>query len=239
MKLTVTTVLTLAVLLVAGMAVAGPPLDGQYISTDLGGPVNTARYTESFPSANGSLEIGVTLNAESWDGAVLGSQWRYWCSTQLTTPVLWADNVVNGNGSITYMKTFTGGYIWLSGSGPWANGDVDYPGVIDTYQEIETIQYSNYERIHAVTNITATAHFDNYPSACLTFTVGNGVEIGSTDFGETKPADYPAFLTQGTCADTGIYGGWWDFITISLVISGCTVPAEETSWGAVKALYAE
>ena len=73
----------------------------------------------------------------------------------------------------------------------------------------------------------------------MTITIGNGVEIGSTDFGDTKPADYPAFLEEGTCADTGIYGGWWDFITMSLVISGCTVPAEETSWGSVKAIYAE
>lgn len=238
MKLTATTGLILAVLLAASMAVAGPPLDGTYDSTDLGGPVNTARYTEGFPIANGALEIGTTLNAESWDGAALGGQWRYWCSSLQTPPVLISNNVVNGNGFKTYLKVFVGGYLWLSGSGPWANGDADYPGVIDTYQEIETIQYSNYQRVHAVTNIGATGHFDNYPNECLTFTVGNGVEIGSTDFGQTKPATYPDFLAPN-CSATAIYGGWWDFITISLVISGCTVPAEETSWGAVKAMYAQ
>jgi hypothetical protein len=42
MKLTVT---TLFVLLVAIAAFAGPPLDGTYKSTDLGGPVDIGRYT--------------------------------------------------------------------------------------------------------------------------------------------------------------------------------------------------
>lgn len=239
MRLTVMTGLMLAVLLAAGMAIAGPPLVGVYDSTDIGGDVNTARYTECFPSANGALLIGTTLNAESWNGSTLGSQWRYSCATQTTPPVLISSTVVNGNGFKTYMKVFTGGTIWLSGSGPWANGDVDYPGVIDAYQEFETIQYSNYVRVHAVTNIAATAHFDNYPNDCLAFTVGNGVEIGSTDFGQVKPTTYPGFLVPSTCTDTGVYGGWWDFITISLVISGCTVPAEQTSWGAIKTMYAQ
>ena len=173
-------------------------------------------------------------------GANLGLQWHYWCSTQVTTPVLLVDNVdVNGNGNRTYMKTFVGGYIWLSGSGPWANGDPDYPGMITTYVEFETIQYVAWERVAVVTNIQASAKFDNYPAECLNFDVGNGSEVGSTDFGDMQPATYPELLQQTTCAPGMPYGSWWDLFTLTLTITGCTTPVEEATWGSIKAIYAE
>ncbi len=223
----------------ASAAMAGPPVDGVYDSTDLGGPTNLGRYTETWSVPGGNLMPGVVLNAESWDGMNLGTQWKYWCAQVVSPPVLLVDNVdANGNGNRTYMKTFVGGYIWLSGSGPWAGGDPDYPGVIDTYHEFETIQYANGQRVAAVTNIQATAHFDNYPASCLAFSVGNGSEVGSTDFGMTKPATYPAYLDPNTCqATSGPMGGWWDLFTLTLSIQGCTVPVEETTWGALKARY--
>ena len=237
------TVLTvvLAIVVMASVSVAGPPLNGDYDSDDIGGPINVGRYTESWSVPNGALLPGTTLNAESWDGANLGLQWRYYCSTQQAAPVLLVDNVdVNGNGNRTYMKTFEGGQIWLSGTGPWANGDPDYPGTIDTYYEFETIQYTEWVRTHAVTNIQATAHFDNYPNTCMAFSVGNGLEIGSTDFGDTKPADYPDLLEEATCAPVMTLGGWWDFFTLTLSITGCsTVATEESTWGAIKEIYSE
>ena len=147
------------ILLVAGSSVAGPPLDGSYQSTDLGGPVLLGRYTEAWDVGGGALEVGTTLHAESWDpgGPALGTQWRYWCSTELVPSVLLVDLVDgSGNGNRTYQKTFSGGYIWLSGTGPWANGDPDYPGVIDTYYEFETITYSNWVPIAAVTSSNDT-----------------------------------------------------------------------------------
>ncbi len=135
------------------------------------------------------------------------------------------------------MKTFVGGYVWLSGSGPWANGDPEYPGVIDNYVEFETIQYSNWQRVAAVTNVQATAHFDNYPNTCMVFSVANGSEVGSTDFGMTKPGDYPDLLQELTCSPTMTLGGWWNLMTMTLSISGCTVENENATWGEVKALY--
>ncbi len=226
--------------LVSGTSLAGPPLDGVYDSTDLGGPVELGRYSESYLAPNGSLDPGTTLNAQSFDGTNLGLQWHYWCSTQVTAPVLLVDNVnANGDGNRTYMKTFVGGYIWLNGTGPWANGDPDYPGIITTYTEFETIQYVNWVRVAAVTNIQASGKFDAYPAECLTFGVGNGSEVGSTDFGDMKPATYPELLQQSTCDPGMPYGGWWDFFTITLTITGCTTPVEEATWGSIKAIYAE
>ncbi len=233
-------VASLAVMLVAGASFADHPLNGVYKSTDLGGVVNVGRYTESWDAGGGALLPGTTLNAESWDGTALGTMWKYWCSTQITPPILLTNTVdVNGNGQKTYMKTFVGGYLWLSGTGPWANGDPDYPGVIDTYYEFETIQYQNWQVVAAVTNVQATAHFNNYPTTCMTFYVGNGSEVGSTDLGGVKPATYPGLLDAGTCLDTRTLGAWWDFFTLTLTISGCTTPTEDATWGSVKARYSE
>jgi hypothetical protein len=229
----------LCLLLLAGTSLAGPPLNGAYDSTDLGGVVYVGRYTEGWDSGGGAILDGTTLNAESWDGMTLGTQWRYWCSTELSDAQLLANTVnSSGNGNRTYMKTFVGGYIWLSGSGPWANGDPDYPGVIDSYTEFETITYSNWVPIAAVTNVQATAHFDNYPSQCMTFYIGNGTRVATTELEETIPANYPDLLDP-ECAATRTEGAAWDFTSITLSITSCEVGTEETSWGAIKSLYAE
>ncbi len=230
-----------ALLLVGLIAVpcfAAAPLSGVYKTTDLGGVVNTGRYTEGWQAGGGALMPGTTLNAGSWNGTLFGTEWRYWCATEQTAPILLIDTVdSNGNGNRTYQKTFVGGYIWLSGTGPWANGDVDYPGVIDTYVEFETVQYSNFTPVGAVTNVQAVAYFDNYPNTCMTFYVSNGVEIGSTDFGMTKPADYPDFLEAGTCNPTAPEGAWWNMLTMTLTVAGCETPVEATTWGAIKSRY--
>lgn len=230
----------LAVSLVAGTSVAGPPLDGVYQSTDLSGPVDLGRYSESFVAPDGALDVGTTMNAQSWDGFDLGLQWRYYCGTQVTAPVLLTDNVnAEGNGNRTYMKTFMGGYIWLSGAGPWANGDAEYTGPIISYVEFETITYDEWDRVAAITNVQATANFDGYPTLCMNFAIGNGSEVGSTDFGDTKPATYPDFLEEGTCDPVMVYGSWWDMFTLTLTITGCTTPTQDATWGDVKSRYSE
>jgi len=225
--------------LVPVLAIAGPPLDGIYKSVDVGGVISTGHYTEAWEAGGGALMPGTTLNAESWDGSNLGLEWKYWCATINIAPTLLIDSVnpVTGNGNRTYMKQFNGGYIWLSGTGPWANGDVDYPGTIDTYVEFETIQYANWVPVHAISNVQATAHFDNYPETCMNFAVANGVEVGSTDSGGMKPAEYPDFLQAMTCSPVLTLGAWWDMKDLSLAITGCSVPVEEMSWGAIKSHY--
>jgi hypothetical protein len=156
-------------------------------------------------------------------------------------PMLLIDSVnpSTGSGNRTYMKTYVGGYIWLTGTGPWANGDPDYPGIIDSYVVFETIQYVNWNRVASVSNVDATAHFDIYPTSCLSFAIANGSETFSTDWGDMQPADYPGLLDQATCDPTMTLGSWWDMYTNTLTITGCTVPVEEKTWGAVKSLYAD
>ena len=233
-------VLTVAVLAMAATSFAAPPLNGTYQSTDLGGTMQLGRYSEGFVAPEGGIVPGVTYNAQSWDGATLANQWWYYCGTMVSPPWLLTDTVDgNGNGNRTYMKTFVGGFIWLSGTGPWANGDPQYTGIVDSYTMFETITFDNWNRIAAVFNIDATGHFDNYAPSCMSFAIGNGSQAGSTDWGDTPPADYPPLLEQGTCDPVAPLGTWWDMHTLTMTIKGCTVPVEETTWGAFKSMYAE
>jgi hypothetical protein len=226
-------------LLLTGSSYAAAPLNGDYQSTDLGGPLLLGRYTEGWDGggSGGALLSGTTLNAESWDGAELGTQWKYWCSTSETDAVLLTDNVnASGNGNRTYMKTFVGGYIWLSGSGPWANGDPDYPGYIDSYTEFETITYTNWVPVAAVTNVQAIAYFDNYPGSCMSFYIANGTLIADTDLGQAIPPDYPSLLDPA-CNASYATGAAWDFSSVTLSIVDCAVGTEESTWGKIKSLH--
>jgi hypothetical protein len=230
-------VASLAVLSCASAVFAGAPLPGNYQSTDLGGPIAVGRYTEGWASGGGAMLPGTTLNGQSWNGSALGTEWKYWCATEALPAVLQSDNTdANGNGSRTWKKTFTGGYLWLSGTGPWGNGDPDYPGLIDNYIEYETIQYMGNVAVAAVTNISATGHFVNYPLACLAFAIANGARIGGSP--AAKPAGYPDLLSAGSCAPDAPEGAWWNIGTLTLsVSSGCSTPSHASTWGALKAIY--
>jgi hypothetical protein len=227
----------LLIALLAGAAFAQAPVNGSYSSTDIGGLVYVGRYSEGWDSGGGAIFAGTTLNCQSWDGASLGTQWKYWCSTASSDAILMSDTVKgNGNGTRTYMKTFVGGYMWLDGAGPWGGGDVEYTGVIDTYIEYETITYEAFVPIAAVTNVEVTAHFDSYPQPCMTFYIGNGTRVATTEIGETIPADYPGLLDP-SCDATRTEGAVWDFYSITLTVSDCEIATKESSWGAIKSMY--
>jgi hypothetical protein len=224
--------------LAAATAFAGSPVPGNYQSTDLGGLIPVGRYTEGWDAGGGALSAQTTQNCGSWDGVTLGSVWRYTCGTQLANGVLIFDTVdANGNGNRTTACTYTGGIFWLSGTGPWANGDVDYPGTFDSYVEYETVQYSNWVPISAVTNVQAVAHFDNYPVVCMGFSIANGSRVGTTDLGGVMPPDYPAMLDP-SCSATRTEGAWWDMTSITITLTpDCATPVKASTWGELKAKY--
>jgi len=229
-----------ALALTVSASLAGPPLPGNYKSMDLvGGTIPVGRYTEGWDVGGGAPHgNNTTQNCGSWDGAALGTVWRYTCGT-VSGPAILLFSTVNaqGNGNRTYACPFTGGQLWLSGAGPWANGDPDYPGVFDSYVEYETVQYSNWVPISAVTNVQAAAHFNNYPTLCMGFSIGNGSRVGTTDLGGVKPADYPAMIDP-TCAPTFTLGAWWDFTSLTITLTpDCATPTKASSWGALKAMY--
>jgi hypothetical protein len=239
MRTTVTGILLVGMILLgAATAFAGAPLSGDYKSSDLGGPISTGRYTEGWAAGGSALSVGTTHNAQSWNGTALGTEWRYTCGRQLTPAILLFDAVNgSGNGNRTYMCTFTGGTIWMSGAGPWGNGDPSYSGPIDTYKEFETIQYSGGAVVGSVTNVQAVAHFDGYPASCVAFAISNGTLVGGTAFGGTLPANYPGLLDGSTCAATMTHGAWWNMCGITLSLSNCATPAKVGSWGSLRKLY--
>ena len=239
MKRTATALVILAAMTLAAVSLAAPPLPGSYKSVDLpGGVIPAGRYTEGWDAGGSALSVGTTQNCGSWDGAALGTVWRYTCGTAVVPPTLLFSTVnAQGNGNSTYMMPYAGGIFWLSGSGPWANGDPDYPGVFDSYVEYETIQYANWVPYAAVTNVQSAAHFNNYPTLCMGFSIGNGSRVGTTDLGNVMPPDYPA-LIDPSCAPTRTLGAWWDFTSISITLTpDCATPTKSSTWGTLKALY--
>ena len=81
------------------------------------------------------------------------------------------------------------------------------------------------------------AHFDAYPTACMSFSIANGVRVGSTDLGNTYPANFPGLLDP-SCAATRTLGAWWNMNSITLTITpSCVTSAKPSTWGALKAIY--
>ena len=164
--------------------------------------------------------------------------WRYTCATQLTNAVLVLDTVVGGNGQRTWKCTYSGGAFWLSGTGPWANGDPAYPGTFDSYVEFETQIYVGGVVVGVTTTVQTMAHFADYPTTCLEYSISSGQRVGTTDLAQVEPPNYPPFLQAGTCTPVMPQGAWWNMNGLTITItSGCVVPARASTWGALKTLY--
>ena len=236
-KLATSLVILAALALTAAASFAGAPLPGIYTSTDIGGAVPPGHYSEGWDVGGGALLAGATLNCGSWDGTSFGLVWRYTCATQLTDATLVLDTVDgNGNGQRTWKCTYSGGTFWLSGTGPWANGDPDYAGVFDSYVEYEVQIFVGGVVVGGTTTVQTLAHFDNYPSACMEYSISSGQRVGTGPAG--PPAAYPPFLQNVSCLPVAPQGAWWNMNGMTLTItSNCATPAKTSTWGSVKALY--
>jgi hypothetical protein len=87
-----------------------------------------------------------------------------------------------------------------------------------------------------VASASLTASVVGWDDLCVTLSISNAEMLGSTDTG-AKPPNYPAFLAPSTCAPTRTLGSWGEADEFTLIITGCTVGTEVSTWGAVKALY--
>jgi hypothetical protein len=231
-------IVVLLSIVVAVPALAGPPVNGTYKSTDIGGPMLTGRYSELW--FGGPLVVNNTLNEQSWDGTTLGTQWHWYCPW-ITSSVLLVNTVnLAGNGQKIWRVTYTGGYCWLQGPGaPWDGGDASYTANIDTWIAIVTETYSAFVEVGTVRNHNASATFVGYNDECMALSVTNIEKLGDTNDGPL-PADYPNFWNWFTCTDVGTAGPgeWGDIDGITFSITGCeTVGTQEATWGAVKSLY--
>jgi hypothetical protein len=222
--------------LVSVPALAGPPNNGTYKSTDIGGTMLPGRYSENWYGT--ALAVNNTLNEQSWDGATLGTEWHWYCPWISAPPTLLV-NTVNGagNGQKIWRVTYTGGFCWIANTGPWGGTDPSYLANINTWVAIVTETYANFQEVGTVRNHSATATFTGYNQECMSLSVTNAEKIGDTTEGPL-PANYPVLWDWFACAPTVGPGEWGDVDSITFVITGCeTVSVQEKSWGAVKAMY--
>lgn len=237
MKIAIVMVLALVVTLpVVAPANAQAPVPGVYKSTDLGGTMLPGRYSESWSVANGSLMVGNTTNSQSWDGFSLGTQWTMSCAQVSAAPGLLQDTVDgNGNGIRQYQVNFTGGVGVFDGAGPWGGGSPSYTAPFMYYSEVQTYHYANNQVFAVLSTVQMQAEFDGY-SDCMTLSISNKEEQGTTDADPTDP-NYPSFLDPA-CGATRTLGSWGDAYEFTLVISGsCTIPTEQSTWSRIKAMY--
>jgi len=218
-------------------AVAAPPVAGTYYSYDLpGGTFNAGRFSESWVDGGAHGQMGNTVNAESWNGTVLGTEWRLWCPSIQTPPALVSDTRVNGTGDVTYRTVYTGGHFFLGAVGPW--GDEDYTGDLNFFVITTTYMYVNGELLGIRSNVTSYGQIAGYTD-CMEYEINNAAFFGTTDMGP-KPSDYPAFLDENCSEGVWARGGWGSATQIAIRIRGqCNVGVEPSTWGQIKALYGE
>ena len=217
---------------------AGAPVPGTYKSYDMpGGTFNTGRFSESWAGPGADGQIGNTVDARSWDGVALGTEWKLWCPSIQTPPVLVSNTVDgSGNGEMTWRTVYSGGHFFLGAPGPW--GDEDYGGDLAGFIVVTTYQFVFGEVLGIRSNVTSWGEIDGYTN-CMEYEINNAAFFGSTDTG-TLPADYPAFLDEDCNTGTWSRGGWGSATQIAIRIKGsCTVAAESSTWGRVKSLYGE
>lgn len=213
----------------AGAALADLPASGLYNSTDLGGTTLLGRGTNSRPVPDTGVDN--VFNSQSWNGAALGTQWRFACGVSYAQQAV--DNrSAAGTGTVIFTTLYSGGTIWLAGSGPWGSGANDFTGTLNATTRITSLQYVNWTPVQARENIDSSGVLD---SGCLlTFAVANGTGVGDTDQSAFDPG-YPA-LIDTDCASPRVSGSWGDLSQISFLLD-CSVPNDAASWGSLKSLY--
>jgi hypothetical protein len=227
--------------LLAVPALAGQPLVGTYYSFDLpGGSFNTGHFSESWVDPGRDGQIGNTINAQSWDGAVLGAEWKIWCPSIQTPPVLVSDTRdANGSGEVTWKTSYTGGYFFLSGNGPWGDGSQDYFGDVAFFNVQTTYQFVFGDLLGIRSNVTTMGLIDGFTD-CMEYTINNAAFFGNTDDVGPLPAEYPEFVDEFCNSGVWSRGGWGSVTEIALRILGdCDVATQESTWGKIKSLYSE
>jgi hypothetical protein len=242
MKLEATTssALILSVLLLSLASIASasgtnPPLVGTYKT--LTSSVLPGRATESMPCDGCEGQVGNLITAESWDGSALGTNWKVSCAQLAASPTLVYDGVVGGTGQRIYQTAYTGGTLWLSGTGAWAAGDPFYTGGLSSFTVIAAKQYVGGNLVGIVSNINFSGTIDGYDN-CFTLAISNAEFVGATPGAPMVSGLFPAFQGPSDCNLSGTYGTYWDVHDVTFSILGrCETSTRTSSWGGLKKMY--
>jgi hypothetical protein len=244
MKSAIVVSMLAAMLVTSAAAVyAGAPLEGTYKSTN--GDFDEGTATSSWQTGflNELARFG-----RSTAGGVFTNDWSLGCSFVTGATLLVPKGGPTGQ-EIWKIDYAPGAIFTLGGPGnPWNGGDVTYTAITDYQTEIRTVQYANGVIVGAVSDHSMGAHFQNYQQSCVAWAIANGVlrggsqvpgptQLSAAVLPSVKPAGYPDFPKAGCSFDTEGPGHWEDVRDLTLSITGCTVKTQQSSWGAVKAMY--
>jgi hypothetical protein len=239
-----------AVLGLGVAAYAAPPIEGTYKTSN--GDFDEGTATHRWQRSYLDVTDLNTMYGRSTSGGVFTNDWTLGCSDVVQMTLLVPKVGPNGQ-EIWKIDYRPGAYFNLGGPGnPWNGGDATYVAITDYQTEIRTVQYANDLVVGAVSDHSLAAHFQNYHETCVAWAIGNGTLRGGTvlpgpdgvNFDHSvlqsvKPAGYPDFpIGQGNCTLLpDQFGHWEDVRDLTLSITGCTVKTQQSSWGAVKAMY--
>jgi hypothetical protein len=143
--------------------------------------------------------------------------------------------VVGGTGQRIYQATYSGGSLWLSGTGAWGGGDPSYTGSLTSFVVVAAYQYLGGTLVGIVSNINFSGNIDGYDD-CFTLAISNAEFAGASPLAVTGP--YPAFQGPSDCNATGTHGSYWDVHDITFSVLGhCTTSTRSSSWGGLKNMY--
>jgi hypothetical protein len=174
---------------------------------------------------------GNTENAMSWDGTMLGSQWRFWGMAIDENGAVESARSIDayGTGWIDYVTNYVGGQFWLFGGHSWSDdgtdlvGDVTYLNVgarVNLFQGVVT---------GVTSNILITGQFTTCPNCVIQYSILNAMRVWDPTGGSMPPL-YPAWA----CGTTGELF-YLCCITANIVCD--EVGTEESTWGAVKQMH--
>lgn len=235
MQLGIRTCSFLLCLAIAAPCLAVDPAPGTFGTANTLPPDGTmlsGRASNSWSGpGNGGGGVGNVLNAQSWTGAVLGTEWVFSCG--ISTSQTLTDNRVGGTGQMLFTTTYGPGTFFLSKNGPWGDTVNDLTGTTTSLVRQTTVSFVNGTPVGAVENAATSGHFDG--SDCsVTFVIANAIGFGDTD-GAAFPAGYPALLDTD-CSSPRADGSWGDIISLTLNVF-CIVAVDEQPWSHVKTLY--
>ena len=211
---------SLAALLVAGALAAGTaqatPVYGVFVSEEFSGDIMDGRWSASLPEGNTGdvAQIGSVINAASWDGVELGTQWAMSGQELVARDLLSVEPFGNlriekwaldyDYGTLLLKKYARGGAIsqWWGGE---PAGVEEYVVNIGQYSHNTQITYLYNEIVGVYSIITLSGTFEEYPNWQMEFMLAVAVELGE---GAAPPANYPEYLFPDWYDDPVQWGQW-------------------------------
>jgi len=199
-----------------GGTVQAAPVYGVFQSEEFGGDIMDGRWSASLPEGNtGELaQIGSVINAASWDGVELGTQWQMSGQELVARDLLSVEPfgaleiekwTIEYEGGQLLLKEFARGGATCAWWGDEPAGFDEYVVDITEYSHNTQITYLSGQAVGVYSIITLSGVFEEYTDWQLEFMLAVAVELGE---GAEPPANYPEFLYPDWYPNPEQWGQW-------------------------------